>query len=58
MSILYYGTSGRTYQVQTSTDMVHWQTLGSSAATAEINEFIDTSAGQATSRYYRLMIVQ
>jgi hypothetical protein len=58
MSILYFGTAGRTYQIQTSPDLIQWVIAGSNTATAEINQFIDTSASQSPNRYYRLMVVQ
>jgi hypothetical protein len=58
MSLLYYGTAGHTYEIQTSTDLVHWAAAGTNTTTAQINSFIDTNAGQDISRYYRLKVLR
>ncbi len=48
----------RTYVVQTSTDLVDWQTIGTATENEEGNgdfKFVDTQSTDLPSRYYRVM---
>jgi hypothetical protein len=58
MSFVYYGTTGKSYQIQASTDLIQWDNVATNTTTEEINLFIDTNASQYTSRYYRVMLTQ
>jgi hypothetical protein len=58
MGLLYYGSSGHTYEIQTSSDLVQWTPLGTNSPTEAMNLFIDTNTSQNSSRYYRLKVVQ
>ena len=49
------GDANVSYQIQTSSDLQTWQTLGTTTANgAGAFEFVDASAGGFTERYYRL----
>ena len=49
------GNTNANYQVQASSDLQTWQTLGTTTANgAGAFEFVDASAGGFTERYYRL----
>jgi hypothetical protein len=48
------GIPGVTYVIDASTDLVHWDNIGSARAGANgLFEFVDPQAGNYTSRYYR-----
>jgi hypothetical protein len=50
------GEPGETYLIQASTNLVDWMTLGTRTADGEgIIQFEDPDAGQATTRFYRVL---
>jgi len=58
MSFVYYGATGKSYQIQASTDLIQWETVATNTSTEQLNLFIDTNAGQYTRRYYRVKLMQ
>ncbi|HEY3857637.1 MAG TPA: M12 family metallo-peptidase [Verrucomicrobiae bacterium] len=57
MGLLYYGVTGKSYVVQTSTDLAHWTPVSTNTATGVMNSFVDTDI-QNGNRYYRLKVAQ
>ena len=45
----------RRYQVQTSTNLVQWNSLARFLATNTVVEFLDPEAGEFGQRYYRVL---
>ena len=58
MGFLYFGSAGRTYHIQASTDLIQWGNIATNGMAAEINLFIDTNASQYRSRFYRVTVAQ
>ena len=58
MSLVYYGSSGHTYEIQTSADLAQWTPVSTNTLTEAMNLFVDTNTSQNSSRYYRLKVVQ
>src|SRR5205085_9954819 len=50
-----FGLVGRSYYVQATTDLIHWNTIGTTVADdAGAFSFIDSNARAFAARYYRL----
>lgn len=49
--------ANESYQIQASTDLVEWRTLGMSIATGEFMELLDPDAGMFPLQFYRAMVV-
>ncbi|MHB8520886.1 MAG: immunoglobulin domain-containing protein [Limisphaerales bacterium] len=47
---------GRTYVVQTSTDLLHWADLPPLTATSNTLQFIDSTMATASNRFYRVRV--
>jgi hypothetical protein len=58
MSFVYYGATGKSYQIQATTDLAQWEAVATNTTTEEINLFIDTNASQYPRRYYRVKLMQ
>jgi hypothetical protein len=58
MGFLYHGAIGRTYEIQGTTNMVDWETLGTKVPTENINQFIDHDAINHTHRVFRVKVLQ
>jgi hypothetical protein len=56
--IVYFGVAGQTCQIQASTDLIQWDTIGTNVATGGTDQFIDTNASQYSSRFYRVQFAQ
>jgi hypothetical protein len=53
-TVRFAGIPGISYLIEASTDLVHWDSIGSTTAGANgLFEFVDPEAGNYTSRYYR-----
>jgi len=51
------GTAGVVYTIQTSSDLINWQSIGT--ATADLNgvfNFQDSNIASFNSRFYRIML--
>lgn len=52
------GTPGATYEVQASSDLVHWDIIGQSSSPSGTNTFNDASAATRPSRFYKARWLQ
>jgi hypothetical protein len=58
MGILYSGAAGQPCEIQASADLMQWDTIGTNLPGAGTTQFIDASASQYSSRFYRVQFVQ
>ncbi|MEW6160067.1 MAG: hypothetical protein AB1813_21770 [Verrucomicrobiota bacterium] len=48
-------TKGATFEVQATTDLRHWETLGAQLSHSETTEFLDSNAPRHNLRFYRVL---
>ena len=54
--MLFYGAVGRTYEIQATTNMVHWDVIQTNTMTYNIKEFVDQESARQQRRFYRIRL--